>query len=205
MSSLSSFFASIIYFLSSSLLLPTLVLLVVCFVWVLVDAGAMTAEAWDRRRSSKILPENLKNALLQNEPHLRFPHRVEAVVDRVKKLLLKETDAKDETMDAIGSYESLLRKRSLDPLHVLVRLGPSLGLMGTLIPLGTGLASIGTGDMSRLAADLVIAFTTTVVGLAIGMTASVMLTVKRRWVEKDIFIMESVVTVLSGGSPRERL
>ncbi|MEM6370875.1 MAG: MotA/TolQ/ExbB proton channel family protein [Myxococcota bacterium] len=51
---------------------------------------------------------------------------------------------------------------------VLARVGPMLGLMGTLIPLGPGLASLGRGDVKMLAASVTLAFDTTVLGLAIG-------------------------------------
>ena len=63
--------------------------------------------------------------------------------------------------------------------------------------MGTGLASLGSGDMARLSSDLVIAFTTTVVGLAIGITAYCIYTVKRRWVEEDIKNMELATELLT--------
>jgi biopolymer transport protein ExbB/TolQ len=56
--------------------------------------------------------------------------------------------------------------------------------------MGTGLAALGQGDMTRLTTDLVLAFTTTVVGLAIGTTAFVFYTVRRRWIEEDVKNME---------------
>jgi biopolymer transport protein ExbB/TolQ len=56
-------------------------------------------------------------------------------------------------------------------------------LLGTLIPMGTGLASLGQGDLTKLSSDLVIAFTTTVVGLAAGTVAFCFYTVRRRWLE----------------------
>jgi hypothetical protein len=43
--------------------------------------------------------------------------------------------------------------------------------LGILITMGTGLATLGQFDMTKLSSDLVIAFITTVVGLAIGMAA----------------------------------
>jgi hypothetical protein len=51
---------------------------------------------------------------------------------------------------------------------MLIRIGPGGGLIGTLIPMSTGLAALSQGDMSKLSSELVLAFTTTVVGLAIG-------------------------------------
>jgi biopolymer transport protein ExbB/TolQ len=42
------------------------------------------------------------------------------------------------------------------------------GLMGTLIPLGPGLAALGRGDVASLANAVTVAFDTTVLGLAVG-------------------------------------
>lgn len=78
----------------------------------------------------------------------------------------------------------------MDRLRILVRVAPSLGLIGTLIPMGTGLAALGQGDMTKLSTDLVIAFTTTVTGLAIGTAAFFFYTVRRRWIEEDVKNME---------------
>ena len=83
----------------------------------------------------------------------------------------------DGTMATGVAVENLLQDttlklwKSMDRLRILVRAAPSLGLIGTLIPMGTGLAALGQGDMTKLTTDLVIAFTTTVVGLAIGTAA----------------------------------
>ena len=85
--------------------------------------------------------------------------------------------------------------RSLDKLKMLIRIGPGLGLIGTLIPMGTGLASLSQGDLTRLSGDLVIAFTTTVVGLALGLVSYFFFTIQRRWVEEDVKNMELLCEV----------
>ena len=99
-------------------------------------------------------------------------------------------------MENLLQEENLNLLKMVDRLKIIVRVGPSLGLMGTLIPMGTGLAAIGQGDMTRLSSDLVIAFTTTVVGLAIGIIAFVFYTVKRRWAQEDIKDMEILTEMI---------
>ena len=81
---------------------------------------------------------------------------------------------------------------------MIIRIGPSLGLIGTLIPMGAGLAALGQGDMTKLSSDLVITFTTTVVGLAVGIIAYFFYTIKRRWVEEDVKNIELATKVLVG-------
>ncbi len=66
-----------------------------------------------------------------------------------------------------GQFEAELA-RDVDRVRVLVRVGPCLGLAATLIPLGPGLAALGQGDLETLSSRLVVAFSATVVGLAIG-------------------------------------
>ena len=65
------------------------------------------------------------------------------------------------------AVEDLARAR-IGRADILARVGPMLGLMGTLIPLGPGLASLGQGDVRTLAASVTLAFDTTVLGLSIG-------------------------------------
>ena len=93
--------------------------------------------------------------------------------------------------------------KSLDRIGMLVKIGPGIGLIGTLIPMGTGLAALGQGDISKLSSDLVIAFTTTVVGLALGLVAYFFLTIRRRWVEQDIRAMEYITEILTSAKPKE--
>jgi len=64
--------------------------------------------------------------------------------------------------------------------------------------MGTGLASLGQGDLTRFTGDLVIAFTTTVVGLALGIVSYFFFTVQRRWVEEDVKNMELAAETLAG-------
>ncbi len=62
--------------------------------------------------------------------------------------------------------------------------------------MSTGLAALSQGDMSKLASELVLAFTTTVVGLAIGTSSYFLYWKKRRWIEQDIRRMEFLTEIL---------
>ena len=102
-------------------------------------------------------------------------------------------------LNLLRDHEHQLWK-SLDNLKMLIRIGPGLGLIGTLSPMGTGLASLGQGDLTRLSGDLVIAFTTTVVGMALGLVSYCFFTVQGRWAEEDIKNMELAAELLAGQS-----
>ncbi len=184
---------SFIYIAASSLLLPVLLLLSLLTVWLVIYSGAF-AGLWLRRSR---LPRRVDviNAL-ENQ---RFSLLPEPVRYFGKQLV----EIKGQDQAGIGVL-NLLREtehqrwKSLDRLKMLIRIGPGLGLIGTLIPMGTGLASLGQGDLSRLSGDLVIAFTTTVVGMALGLVSYFFFTIQRRWVEEDLKNMELAAEVLMG-------
>ncbi|UEX77594.1 MotA/TolQ/ExbB proton channel family protein [Spiribacter halobius] len=78
--------------------------------------------------------------------------------------------------------EALARRR-IERVDLVARLAPMLGLMGTLIPLGPGLAALGRGELDVLATAVTVAFDTTVVGLLAGAIAFVIGRLRRRWYE----------------------
>ena len=58
---------------------------------------------------------------------------------------------------------AIASERRLARLTACVRLGPMVGLVGTLIPLGPGLVALSQGDLAQMASHLTVAFTVTVV------------------------------------------
>ena len=83
------------------------------------------------------------------------------------------------------SHEERQRKRLALP-RMLVKVGPSLGLLGTLIPMGASLASLASGNLEAMAGQMVVAFTTTIVGLAVGTLAYVVATIRQGWTTQTI-------------------
>lgn len=187
---------SFIYLIASSLLYPVLVLLVVMTIWIIIYSGSFFAEWIERRRLIKYPPERLPSVIKDKNAGNAFPYRVSSYLKSLENII-EAGQAGDVEIENIFQENTLKIWKSMDLLHIFVRLSPGLGLIGTLIPMGTGLAALGQGDMSRLAGDLVIAFTTTVVGLSIGMLSFFFYTVKKRWAEEDIKNMELATEVLT--------
>jgi biopolymer transport protein ExbB/TolQ len=77
-------------------------------------------------------------------------------------------------------------RRSLVPPRMLVKVGPSLGLLGTLIPMGASLASLASGNLEAMAGQMVVAFTTTIIGLATGTLAYVVAVAPQGWVTETV-------------------
>lgn len=183
-----------LYLISSSLLYPTLFLLVALTIVLLIQAGAFLAEFLERMRLQPYDSERLPSLILHDQARKMLSHRSRAYLNRLNALLQAEAPHELVVETLFHEYTRNLWT-TLDHLKILVRLGPALGLMGTLIPMGTGLAAMSQGDISKLSADLVLAFTTTVVGLAIGMAAFALSVIKKRWIETDIAHIE-IATVL---------
>lgn len=80
----------------------------------------------------------------------------------------------------IAQIETLARKR-IERADLFARVGPMLGLMGTLIPLGPGLAALSQGELQTLATAVTVAFDTTVLGLLAGIAGFVIGRLRRRW------------------------
>jgi hypothetical protein len=85
-----------------------------------------------------------------------------------------------------------------------VRVGPILGLMGTLIPLAPALEALANNDTAELANQLEIAFSVTVVGLLIGGLAFTISIFRDRFYSQDISDLEYLLELLEGSGKRLR-
>lgn len=86
--------------------------------------------------------------------------------------------------------------RQLALYRTMTRIGPLLGLMGTLIPLGPALVGLAAGDISLLARKMEVAFATTVVGLVIGAIGFLLYQSASRWALDDLSLLEFVSSKL---------
>ncbi|KPV39075.1 flagellar motor protein MotA [Thiohalorhabdus denitrificans] len=82
-------------------------------------------------------------------------------------------------------------RRRIERADLIARVGPMLGLMGTLIPLGPGLAALGRGELQTLAQAVTVAFDTTVMGLLVGIVGFILGRVRRRWYDSLLDALEA--------------
>ncbi len=68
--------------------------------------------------------------------------------------------------------------------------------MGTLIPMGPGLAALGSGDVTTLASAMIVAFDTTVVGVGAGALAYVISKIRKRWYSKYLSSLDVLIDAL---------
>lgn len=194
---------SFIYLVSSTLLYPALFLESVLVLCILIFTGNFFAEWLERVRLKKVSSQELVQLALSSSTDKVSSHTVQSYLNTLTPLL-ERADLRTEVI-----IESLLQEniselwKSSDHLRMLIRIGPGIGLIGTLIPMSTGLAALSQGDMSKLASELVLAFTTTVVGLAIGTSAYFLYWKKRRWIEQDVRRMEFLTEILMENRKKE--
>jgi len=167
-----------LYLVSSVLLYPVVVALVLLIFWVLLSFGGFLREWIDRRRNHF---SPLTNYLIA-----------------LKEAFRTASDQRhlDITAERILQAEELKLVKSLDRIRFVIRTGPALGLMGTLIPMGISLSSLAQGDMPKMAGSMVTAFTTVVVGLACSVIAYLMALVKEKWVRADMRELECATELL---------
>jgi len=102
---------------------------------------------------------------------------------------------------ALARYELEVQRR-LDRTRLLVRAGPALGLMGTLIPLAPGLEELGDGNVAGLAEHLRDAFGATVVGLLVGTVAFAITLARTRMYTEDLAALEQAAERCSPAAER---
>ncbi|MBE6509404.1 MAG: MotA/TolQ/ExbB proton channel family protein [Methanobrevibacter sp.] len=192
---------SLIHILSESLLTPVIILLVISVIIVILSLGGLINEYISRKPiSSNDLEELIRKVSFSSDVS-QMKNEIEKsnLFDYQKGILVRIANNHDIGSDArkalaselISSEETRLIKKT-NKTDILVKVGPILGLLGTLIPLGPGLASLGTGNISVLAQALTIAFDTTVTGLSVGALSYLISKYKKQWYESDLIDVETV-------------
>lgn len=95
------------------------------------------------------------------------------------------------------------RQRRLGRTRLLVRAGPALGLMGTLIPLSPALEGLADGNVTALTDNLRLAFSITVLGLLVGALAFGLALARDRIYSQDYSDLEYAAAVLTADGDRE--
>ncbi len=194
MVSVTSAIYATMYAISTSLLYPVIVALILLVVYSLMELGAFVVESAKRNRDF----DNLRKLKAFN---------FEEVVEKLEKIqttrllrmfildLKKLNPSKEDLEKLLEEYELRVAKE-LEIPKILTRIGPMLGLMGTLIPLGPAMIALSQGNIHELATNLITAFATTVLGLIVGGVGYAIFTVRKRWYLEDLSDMEYIAKIL---------
>lgn len=179
-----------LFALGQVLRFPVMTLLWICVGAALFMAGGSLIEFLARRRERRGFEIH---AWLRSGPVLGANDaRRKMLPSALGRLIADVEKGRAEGALANGGLEHLVLtreeqvRRSLVHPRTLVKVGPSLGLIGTLIPMGASLAALSSGNLEAMAGQMVVAFTTTIIGLATGTLAYVVAVVRQRWVNETV-------------------
>ena len=161
----------ILFMLSTALLAPVIVLLLAATAWTLLEVGGFLFEWRQRRLGAAGMVEAFQQRA-QDVPH----------------------DALQ--LERIVTDLELAASARVARMYLGVRLGPMLGLMGTLIPLGPALMGLVDMNIEIMSRNLFVGFATTVLGLLIGGLCYVMAAVRRQWYARDLAHVEYLAASL---------
>src|SRR3954453_2027736 len=175
--------------LAGALRVPVHVAALALLALLALELGRLTIEGWRRvRPGAPRLQEVAARALADSAAAPLLARRApgplaeRTVLDLAAAAGSPQSDAIE---NALADYELRIQRR-LDRTRMLVRAGPAIGLMGTLIPLAPGLSALGDGDFERLAGDLKTAFAATVVGILVGTAAFALTLIRTRLYTEDL-------------------
>jgi len=185
-----------LYWISTGLLVPVIVLLIWFFLRALLLLGSWFGHYLDVRRLQGRLDSLVANLTPDAEINIQLselPKSRLAVVASLGTILEAKNMAYVEK--ALADFE-LEAERDMALGKKLSKMGPMLGLMGTLIPMGPALVGLSTGDITSMAYNMQVAFATTVVGLFSAAVGFVVLQCKQRWYRRDLNTLEFIAQLV---------
>ena len=202
-----------IFRVADALEVPVLIAALVALAIVVFELGMFAVEVWSRRRRPVDLDQAAASgrAAIQAEDRsgasrALLPLARSAAMARTLTLLIAhagEPTAEPRLNKALADFD-LDAQRRLARTRLLVRAGPALGLMGTLIPLSPALTGLAQGNVSRLSENLRVAFSVTVLGLLVGAIAFGLSLYRDRMYGQDLSDLQFVAAIVSDPRSAER-
>lgn len=178
--------AAVFFVISDSLLWPVMIGLLLGLAASLWRLGSVLREGVERAKGRKKRADFVK-ALEQNDLQqaetLAGAEQNNALFDAFRVFFEVKADLSLLEKKLADLQNARVERSTLT--RVLMKIGPALGLMGTLIPLGPALVGLATGNLDVLAQNLGIAFATTVVGLTTSVLAFFSSILEKRWRAQD--------------------
>jgi biopolymer transport protein ExbB/TolQ len=200
MTDLYQFTVSLFYQLANAFFWPVAAALLLLLAITCIDLGRVLFTFWRRRRQPHTDLPVIAQALAQCvtlqgalddvalSPSLRrFWSKVEA------RLKVTGSDENvDLWLEEVLQQEEIHVAEQLDRGRLFVRIGPMLGLCGTIIPLGPALHSLLGGDMVGMVNHLVVGFGAVVCGLVTSGVSYFITLLRERWTRTELKEMENL-------------
>lgn len=189
--------SNILYWISTGLLVPVIVLLIFFFIRAVILIGVFFGQYLQNKKTTaalypsitKLTPDSLAGftATLPVEP--------KSVVTAYARQIIGNSGNQPKIDLLLSEYE-IEADKEVATSKVLTKMGPILGLMGTLIPMGPALVGLASGNIASMAYNMQVAFATTVVGLVVSAIGFITQQLKERWAVKNITMLEYLAEVV---------
>jgi biopolymer transport protein ExbB/TolQ len=193
-----NYISDILYWISTGLLVPVIVLLIILFIRSLLLIGGFFGQYVAIRKTEALLKQEFDQLTPDTVGGLgeRLPERAGTLVIGYIRRMLETGKSQAHRQRLLADYE-IMADKDLAISKTLSKMGPMLGLMGTLIPMGPALVGLSTGDISSMAYNMQVAFATTVVGLFAAAIGFITQQVKQRWYLQDMTHLEFLAELLN--------
>lgn len=199
-----TYLADILHSIAQGLLIPTMVVLIVLIAVTLFFVGCVVAEVFTERKHYKqnmpAIVNGLDDAAYETVTDLVQQSRLLRYQKSALLTVARNMGLGEEPLFALAQLEVMKAEkhymRRLAWTDTISKIGPLLGLMGTLIPLGPGIVALGEGDTLALSQSLLVAFDATVAGLVCAIVALIISKIRSGWYSEYISSLESVMSCI---------
>ncbi len=187
-----------LFWVANSLLIPDIIILLFLFGRSLLLIGSFYDQFMTKRKNDKAIANRIKELsnLSMDELRAVMPKNDNSLFIKYLRDLLTTTPSEAYSDFLISNFENEADK-DLALSKMLAKMGPVLGLIGTLIAMSPALVGLSTGDISGMAYNMQVVFATTVVGLVVSAIGLVTLQTKQRWYAKDVNNLDYVSRILT--------
>ena len=197
-----TYISDFLFWISTGLLVPVIILLLVLFGRALLLLGTFFGQYMNMRKLHGTVIVEMENLTVDNVSSLstRLPVQTSSLLLSYIHRMLNAQGCHAQINRLLSQYE-IAADKEMGISKTLSKLGPVVGLMGTLIPMGPALVGLSTGDIASMAYNMQVAFATTVVGLFSGAVGVVTLQVKKRWHMQELTQLEFLAELLTSENP----
>jgi biopolymer transport protein ExbB/TolQ len=187
-----------LFWVANSLLIPDIIILLLLFARSVLLVGSFYNQFIVKRKNDKKINPVFVNLTREKLKNLQaiLPQKNNSLYIKYLRTLLENTNHEVYADYIISNFENEADKDLLVS-KMLTKLGPVLGLIGTLIAMSPALVGLSTGDIAGMAYNMQVVFATTVVGLVVSSIGLVTLQVKQRWYAKEINNLDYVARVVT--------
>ncbi len=188
--------SQLLFLVSDSLLIPDIIVLLVLFVRALLLVGSFYNQYITKYKNERQLRPILQQLTPERIEELQavLPEKDNSLFVKYLRAILARPADNAYADYMITNFENEAEKDVVTS-KLLAKVGPVLGLIGTLIAMSPALTGLSQGDISKMASNMQVVFATTVVGLVVSLVGLVTLQFKQRWYAKEINQLDYITRI----------